>query len=382
MQDRLDNFDLQIRSMLEDAEVKPSRRAWKGIASRLDSEAASAAASSFAWGRWAGAALAFASIAAGIFFIGSGRQESPAFRSNSRLVAEIPTEIVEFIPAPKGLNMLAARKIDAIEETGRAYALEENKGEEKVVISERASDNEKKSEKKISRTTEETADPFALMIAEDKDGRFKAGRMSLYAKGAIGGNDSDIRLSSNISSLAPGESSAGFSEQGPSTYGVPFSLGLGVRLYLGPKLAIGTGLDYSLLTRTFTGKYTGSGSSSSEAGTVHHALQYLGIPIDLYYDIISTDRLKFYTYAGIEAEYCLSNRYSLLSSPGITGSSPVKKLQWSTGLGLGVEFKLSNLLGLYIDPSLRYYFPGDQPKSIRTDKPVMVNFDAGLRFNF
>ena len=37
-------------------------------------------------------------------------------------------------------------------------------------------------------------------------------------------------------------------------------------------------------------------------------------------------------------------------------------------------------IGLYLDPSVRYYFHGNQPKSIRTDKPFMFNLDAGLRF--
>lgn len=222
------------------------------------------------------------------------------------------------------------------------------------------------------------------MAIEDNAERFRAGRTSIYAKGAIGGNDSDIRLSSPTSALAPGEGSSGFSEMGSSTYGVPFTLGLGVRVYLGPKISIGTGLDYSLLTRTFAGKYTpdGSGSASAQAGSVYHAVQYLGVPLDIYYDVISTDKMKFYAYAGMEAEYCISNKYTLLSTPNIVETSPVKKLQWSAGAGLGVEFILSSKLGLYIDPGLRYYFPCNQPKSIRTDKPVMVNFDAGLRFNF
>jgi hypothetical protein len=39
-------------------------------------------------------------------------------------------------------------------------------------------------------------------------------------------------------------------------------------------------------------------------------------------------------------------------------------------------------VGLYLDPGVNYYFPGNQPRSIRTDKPLLLNFDAGLRFNF
>ena len=57
-------------------------------------------------------------------------------------------------------------------------------------------------------------------------------------------------------------------------------------------------------------------------------------------------------------------------------------VQFSVGAGLGVEFMLSNHLGLYLDPGFNYYFPCNQPRSIRTEKPLMLNFDVGLRFNF
>ena len=42
---------------------------------------------------------------------------------------------------------------------------------------------------------------------------------------------------------------------------------------------------------------------------------------------------------------------------------------------------LSRRLGVYIDPGVRYYFPGQQPKSVRTDNPLLVTFEAGLRFD-
>ena len=49
--------------------------------------------------------------------------------------------------------------------------------------------------------------------------------------------------------------------------------------------------------------------------------------------------------------------------------------------GIGVEFRLGRYVGLYIDPSLRYYFNNGQPKSIRSSQPLMLGFEAGLRFN-
>ena len=45
MQDKhTEEFDLRLRSMLADAEVKPSHRVWKGVSARLDADTAPVAA--------------------------------------------------------------------------------------------------------------------------------------------------------------------------------------------------------------------------------------------------------------------------------------------------------------------------------------------------
>ena len=230
------------------------------------------------------------------------------------------------------------------------------------------------------------SDPFALLAAEEeRQNRNAFGSTFLYAKGSIGGNDPDFVRRAAGMAMAPGSSSSGISELSTSTYGIPLTLGLGVRFYLLPGFSIGTGVDYSLLTRTFTGTYTGPGASgkpeATEAGDIQHNMQYIGVPLDLYYDILSSDKIKFYVYGGGEVEYCVSNKYTVFTSPRITCSEPVRKLQYSVGGGVGVEFRLADKLGLYLDPGVKYYFPYGQPKSIRTDKPLMFNFDAGLRFS-
>ena len=77
-------------------------------------------------------------------------------------------------------------------------------------------------------------------------------------------------------------------------------------------------------------------------------------------------------------EKCLSDKYQLLGKE-ITHTEKVKGVQISANLGIGVEFLLGNHLGLYIDPSLRYYFDNGQPSSIRTAQPLMLGFEMGLR---
>ena len=83
-------------------------------------------------------------------------------------------------------------------------------------------------------------DPFA---GPPPSARRNAGHrgLSLYAQGSIGSNEADLRRAA-VSMMAPG-SASGFSELGPSTYRIPFTLGLGVRFYLTPRLSLGTGLD-------------------------------------------------------------------------------------------------------------------------------------------
>ena len=405
MQEEFKDFDLEVRSMLEDAEVKPSHRVWRGISSRLD--AASAAGSeSPAWMRWAGAALAFAAaLGLGVFLVGTQPKELPS-SEDVALVAEVPGSLQDSQDFQTDATGLLAEAVPqqeeprsreaslpggaAVADNNNYGAIADNDSAEAAIVAEPAEEQEEAAaEKRASVSSrpgaaynysseEDSAeeDGFALLEAEDARRGRSARRTALYLKGAVGGNDSDMRTSRPYAAMAPGNGTSGISELSTSTYGVPFTLGLGVRFYLVGGLSIGTGIDYSLLTRTFTGKYDGT------AGNVSHTLQYIGVPLGLYYDLLSFDKVKFYVYGLGEAEYCISNRYTLYASPNVSCSDKVEKLQYSVGAGLGLEFRLSRMLGLYIDPGLRYYFPCDQPKSVRTDKPVSVNFDAGLRFNF
>jgi hypothetical protein len=59
----------------------------------------------------------------------------------------------------------------------------------------------------------------------------------------------------------------------------------------------------------------------------------------------------------------------------------VDGVQFSAAAGIGLQFRLVGGLNLYFDPSLRYYFDCGQPTSIRTQMPLLMNLEAGLRFD-
>ena len=50
---------------------------------------------------------------------------------------------------------------------------------------------------------------------------------------------------------------------------------------------------------------------------------------------------------------------------------------------LAIALFYSLLVGLFLDPSVRYYFGAEnQPRSIRTIQPLRVEVEAGVRFSF
>lgn len=400
MQDNnINDFDLELRSALEGAQIKPGRRVWRGVASSLDALSSAPAPVRRHPLLWVPAlSLAVACLAAALVLFGTSDRSEPV-----RLIEHKAYTLADMASGEPSALLAQAREFPAARPLASAQRPAPAPSEEVEVYDIDASDSpapectqEQASESERAKAVKAPAPERSAI--PDRDNPFvldeytsdiikRRARPTVYAKGSLTGNDSDITRHSPLNNLAPGSESAGISELGASSYGVPFSLGVGVRFPITRRLSIGTGLDYTLLTRSFTGKYTPPGEftlggSSQEAGDVTHSLHYLGVPVDLFFDFLTSERLKLYVRAGGEAEYCLLNRYTLHSSPDIVTSYPVKKLQYSIGAGFGVEFALGEHLGLYIDPGFRYYFYCNQPKSVRTERPMLVNFDAGLRFSF
>ena len=52
--------------------------------------------------------------------------------------------------------------------------------------------------------------------------------------------------------------------------------------------------------------------------------------------------------------------------------------QYSAAAGLGMEFRLSEVLGLYADPSVRYYFHGDDPEKWAEIKHATVQGGSNI----
>ena len=406
-----EDFDLRVRSIMEEAQEPAPAGAWDAISSRLDAAGVGSALPGAAavrpvrhvW-RWAGAALAMAAaVALGIFFTGTSDNNSNLIdiNSGSGLVAEAvapaekPAEIcpepaktvapaekpAEIRPEPAETVVPAEKPAEICPEPAKPVVPAEKPAEicpepaKTVVPAEKPAETRPEPAKTVV-PAEKTADPFAAMEFEDA---LKAGKgrnaLSLLLKGGTAGNNASA---GKLAQAAPGSyTQSGISETSKSSFGIPFEIGLGARLQLTDRIALGAGIDYSLLTRSFSGIFTQG--LSVTPGDFNHTIQYIGIPVDLFVDLVRKDDFTIYTNVGAEAEYAISNKYRLLGTDTVV-SGNVKGLQWSVGAGLGVDFHLGSKVGLFAEPMIKYYFDCNQPKSIRTDKPLQMTLRAGLRF--
>ena len=196
-----------------------------------------------------------------------------------------------------------------------------------------------------------------------------------------GGNSGILKAPAVV--VAPTETGIREKES-QTTYGIPVSIGAGVRFELSPRWSLGVGLNYTNLTRTLSGTYThineNGGIDEMITSKIRNSQHYLGLPVNVYLSIVDSKKITFYTYAGGTLERCLSDKYHILTN-NLIHKEAVKGVQLSANIGLGLEYTLGQHIGLYIDPSLRYYFDCDQPRSIRTAQPLMFGAEVGLRFS-
>lgn len=230
-------------------------------------------------------------------------------------------------------------------------------------------------------------DPFAKMDYEDRIAEQKV-KVSFLVNGQLESNG-DPNSNFSRGPLKVGNISAPtkttLTELSESTFGVPLSFGVGTRIKFDKHWSIGVGMDYSILTRTFTGTYSEVRDGIIErtiTADVSNQQHFIGIPVNAFYDFVNSDLINVYVFGGGTVEKCFLDHNIIKAEPkNLIYNASVKGIQLSAAAGLGVRFHIIEGLGLYVDPSLRYYFDCNQPKSIRTQRPLMFSFETGLRID-
>ncbi|CCY84704.1 uncharacterized protein BN473_00961 [Prevotella sp. CAG:1185] len=161
----------------------------------------------------------------------------------------------------------------------------------------------------------------------------------------------------------------------------PVRVGMSVRFKLTDRLGIETGMNYSYLSSEIA-------SGDEDGGfRTEQKLHYVGVPLGLNYGIWSTDYLEIYASAGATAEFCVSGKSG---TDYVSGETIIKhseyevkdsRPQWSVNAAAGVQYNFNNVIGVYVEPGVSYYFNnGSDVTTIYKDKPFNFNLNLGLRF--
>lgn len=403
----IEDTDTLLRSILSQAEEEVPERVWEGISKELDRiDRVNARRPVVLWFRRSAiAAAAAAAVAVGVFMNrGDSRDFVPAPAGSDMIAVvektpaapvleEVQAEITEEVSAEVSRNATPVLLADAEDEVAKAkqVIIEEEKPAE-VSVPQQSDDVDATVTSEKTEPVKETVshdDLFPEEWPEDEtiSGNGRQGVKTAIVLSGITGTNNSQNKSGGAFGRQPTISTAppktGIKEtSNESTYGLPLSAGLGVKLDFTPKWSLGIGVNYSLLTRRFYGSYTEVSQTGvidkSISSDIRNSQQYIGIPVNVYYNVLDSEHMNFYAYAGGTAEKCISDKYDLIGTE-VVYTEKVKGVQLSANVGIGVEFLLGQHLGLYIDPSLRYYFSNGQPKSIRTAQPLMLGFEMGLR---
>lgn len=384
-------FDLQIRSIMNRAEEEVPQMVWEAVEKSLDKPAVHRGP--IFWISRVGASVAAAAaIVAGIFFgmdtvpstqpdtlstLIQTETSTPSQESTTYFAKATAAQTAAFVapsPAPQEESVIAADETatpSATPQQETTQIVEEQEGEINIVKYEGP----------------EQANLYAEAFETPED---KAKRRKIEL--VVSGNASDGPQEQLIfnrpmyvqSATAP--TKTGITETGPSDYSIPVTLGAGVKFSLTEKWALGAGLSYTIAGREFAGIYTkiksGSEPFRESFSKIRNTQNYIGLNANAYYSFININWLDFYAYGGFGADKCISNHFQMFDKTNkYTYKDSTGGIQFSVKLGVGVEFLVSDFIGIYLDPSVSYYIPNaSMPKSLRTKNPFLPAAEIGLRF--
>lgn len=299
----------------------------------------------------------------------------------------------------------AAKSAECSEETVSAEATPEP-DDTNAAASKTSSEKEESIDNEVVR--QEDAAKWAAIMAEEKaERKYSARRFSagFSVTGAGTASSSERQLTNAIMGANPLESNVNYADwvdggfrNGESfvvynqpevetkySHKLPVKFGVSFRYGFNKRLGIESGLTYTLLNSTFT---TAAGTANGNT-TGKQTLHYIGIPLNVTYNIIGSKLFNVYASAGGAMDKAVGGYFETTGhvdgkrSETNRNSLKPKELQWSLNASAGAQVNVMNQLGLYVEPGISYRIPsGSHVRSIYTDKKLDFSIGFGIRFNF
>lgn len=153
----------------------------------------------------------------------------------------------------------------------------------------------------------------------------------------------------------------------------PISFGLTVSYPLTNRWMLSTGLVYTRLNSQFVNVLSGT------LITTDQRLDYLGVPLNVQYHVLKGKGWKAYASAGAQIDW---NIRAKRNTEGVDVNARNDHPQWSLAGGIGVEYDIIPLVGIYAEPGLRYYLKNDSKvDNFFKDQPFNWTLQIGIRLN-
>ena len=147
----------------------------------------------------------------------------------------------------------------------------------------------------------------------------------------------------------------------------PIKTGLSARIPISERWNLTTGLEYTLYISRFT--YSLSGKKTQLA-------HYLSVPIRLDYTLASNRWWDVYVGGGVAGDICVG---ATLNDKSLRKDG----LRLSLLGACGLQWNMTDRLGLFVEPELSWTVPSKTPvlATYRTDHPFMFTVATGVRIN-
>lgn len=234
-----------------------------------------------------------------------------------------------------------------------------------------------------------------------RSGGFSAG---IVAGGAVGGNTSGSKPTAMVmgaNPLAAGVTKTDWLDkdskasaivynqpevQEEYSHKIPVKVGLIARYNITGRLGVETGLTYSILSSSVK---IGNSETGKNWSTGSQTLHYLGIPLNISFNILNSRYLNIYVTGGGMMEKSISGSIKTDEyvdgkfDRTLTAKISSKGLQWSVNAAAGVQANILPQLGFFVEPGVSHHFKNSsRVRSIYTDKPTDFSLGFGLRYSF
>lgn len=161
---------------------------------------------------------------------------------------------------------------------------------------------------------------------------------------------------------------------------IPVTFGISLYYNLGKKWGIGTGLNYTKLSSEL---HSGSNSNYIKGEQNVH---YIGVPVQINYNVIQKGRFTGYITGGaliekavagsLKTKYIVEDEVKEVSEKELD----MKPLQFSVNTAVGLQVKVFNKFGIYAEPGIGYHFKDNTSlNTIYKEKPLNFNMKFGVR---